>query len=1629
MFDSSERPEQLSSSQRLLLALKEARAKLEAVERSKSEPIAIIGMSCRFPGGADNLEAFWRLLRDGVDAITEVPPQRWDIDSYYDPDPDASGKIYTRFGGFLQQVDRFDPQFFGISPREAESLDPQQRLLLEVSWEALENAGVAAERLVGSRTGIFVGIGQNDYAQLHLNAGEPERINAYDGTGNGFCFASGRLSYVLGLHGPSMAVDTACSSSLVAAHLACQSLRAGECNLALVGGVQLILSPEVTIFLSRTHALSPDGRCKSFDASANGFGRGEGCGVLVLKRLSDAVADGDNILALIRGSAVNHDGSSSGLTVPNKLAQQTLIREALKNAKVEPSQVSYVEAHGTGTSLGDPIEIGALEAVLGKERSPEQPLAIGSVKTNIGHLEAAAGVAGLIKVVLALQHQEIPPHLHFKQPNPYINWDKLPVTVPTEPTPWLAECRIAGVSSFGMSGTNTHIVLEEAPRAEPVRGSVERPLQLLALSAKTEAALEQLVGKYENYLKINANLAIEDICFSANSGRSHFSHRLSVMADSTAELLEKLASFTSGQELPGVFSGEMRGSERPKIAFLFTGQGSQYIGMGRQLYETQPTFRQTLARCEEILRPYLNQPLLEVLYPEAGRASPLDETAYTQPALFALEYALFKLWESWGIKPDAVMGHSVGEYAAACVAGVFSLEDGLKLIAERGRLMQALPQNGEMVSLMADEALVKAAIQPYTHEVALAAINGPQSIVISGKRQAIRTICAALEAKGIKTKKLQVSHAFHSPLMEPMLADFERVAAEVSYSQPQIALISNVTGKLAAAEIATPQYWCRHVRQPVQFAASIETLGEQDCEILVEIGPKPVLLGMGRAILENSSLMQWLPSLRPGRSDWQQMLESLATLYVRGVPVDWTGFDRDYRPRRVVLPTYPFQRQRYWVETAKNGHGKTESLSQENIQTPIFNLLHQGETQQLAQYLETAVQLSAEETKFLPKLLEVLVKQHQQQLKIASLSDWLYEVTWQAQPLQERPISFSQPGSWLILADQGGLGQALANLLQERGQTCFIVYVGDSYQAKEPGFWSLNPSERDDFDRLVQAIRTVKEPSLRGIIHLWSLDSDSTLTNEIDVSSLEQVQTLGCGSALHLVQALVKENESVSPRMWLVTQGAVPVVPDLLPTVSQAPLWGLGKVLALEHPKLWGGMLDLSPDTDGNAAATLLAEIANYQGEDHVAFCSGQRYVARVVTKSLPQSREMQLKPDSTYLITGGLGALGLRVTRWLVERGARHLVLIGRRSPSAEVQEVLTSMEQAGTQILVARADVSSEEDMARVMAQMQTSMPPLRGIVHAAGVVGYQPMKDIDLDTFKSVLRPKVAGAWILHRLTQEMTLDFFVSFSSIASVWGSQGQAHYGAANYFLDTLTHYRRSLGLPATSVNWGPWSGGGMAVNEFQAFMTKMGVKAFEPEQGIAALEYLLGTDCGSVTVANVDWTLFKDIYEARGARSLLEKIEVQPRQEIAKETGQQSQILQQLAAAPVSERSSLLVSHLQAEVAEILKLESSQLPQPHQGFFDMGMDSLMAIELKKRLEDSFGASLPATLAFESPTIEALSEYFATEVLGWESAAEEEPAQSPQEGEQGASEPLSEEEIEASIAEKLAKLENLVRRN
>ncbi|MEY4520024.1 MAG: hypothetical protein RLZZ499_2624, partial [Cyanobacteriota bacterium] len=814
------------------------------------ENIAIIGLGCRFPKAA-NPQAYWQLISNGIDAITEVPPDRWNVDELYDPQPATPGKMNTRWGGFLEQVDGFDPLFFNISPREAERIDPQQRLFLEVAWSALENAGLATDKLAGSLTGVFAAMAVVNYDQLlYKNVADLTQISAYDGIGTTLSLASSRLSYLLDLKGPSLAIETACSSSLVAVHLACQSLRSRESNLCIVGGVNLILTPELNIVFSQARMMSPDGRCKTFDADANGYVRGEGCGVVILKRLSDAIEAGDNIQAVIRGSAVNQDGASNGITAPNGPSQQAVIRQALSNAGVKPAEISYVETHGTGTPLGDPIEVKSLKSVLMEGRQADQPCWLGSVKTNIGHLESAAGMAGLIKVILALQHQEIPPNLHLNKLNPYIRLNKTPLSIPTTKQSWtVEEKRLAGISSFGFGGTNAHVIVEQAPVTEPVKVERKRPFQLLTLSAKNETALRELAEKYTEFLNLNSAVSLADLCFTANAGRTHFEHRLMAIASSSTELQTSLQAFALGENTARVTTSYLSMGSRPQIAFLFTGQGSQYIGMGKELYETQPTFRQALDRCADMLTSYLDRPLQEIIY---SSTSPIDQTKYTQPAIFAIEYALAQLWQSWGIQPSVVMGHSVGEYVAACVAGVFSLADGLKLIAERGRLMQSLPPNGSMVSLLAEPDIVLAAIEPYKKDVAIAAYNGSNNTVISGKTAVIEDIVSQLESQGIKTKYLQVSHGFHSPLMQPMLADFAQVAQEITYSSSQIDLISNVTGEIATANLATPEYWCNHIIQPVQFGRGMETLEQQKPQILLEIGAKPILLGMGYSCLSNA---------------------------------------------------------------------------------------------------------------------------------------------------------------------------------------------------------------------------------------------------------------------------------------------------------------------------------------------------------------------------------------------------------------------------------------------------------------------------------------------------------------------------------------------------------------------------------------------------------------------------------------------------------------------------------------------------------------------------------------------------------------------------------------------------------
>lgn len=880
------------------------------------EPIAIVGMSCRFPGAVRDPEGFWQFLLAGGDGIGEVPADRWDADEFFSARPRTPGRIASRWGGFLNRVDRFDHEFFGISHREAVHMDPQQRIVLETAWEALEDAGAPPESVAGSDAGVFLAIYGIEYAGLLF--ADLDRINSYATIGNLHSVAAGRLSYVLDLHGPAVAVDAACASSLVAVHQACQSLRLGESSMAICGAVNLILSPHASISLSQLNeSFVADGRIKTFDAAADGFVRSEGCGVVILKRLADAQAAGDLIYAVIRGSAVNQDGRGAGLTAPNGSAHRALMTRALAVAGTGPEQVALVETHGTGTKLGDPIEVDALADVYGRPEGP--PVYLGAVKSNLGHLEAAAGMAGLIKAALCVERGLIPPNLHFNTLNPHIRLDGTTLAVPTEVTTWpeAAQPRVAAVSSFGLNGTNAHVVLAEPPpplQAEPDR---TRPCSVLALSARSEAALLKLARRYADRLETEA-VDPADLCWSAATGRARSPHRLAVTGRSAAELAEGLADHVRGEPSPRVVTGRAARAAGADVVFLFSGVGGQRADLARELYRTQPTFRRTVDRCDAIVRELTGRSL-GIGADDAPAAGPGGEgIEQTAPMLFAVEYALACLWQSWGIEPVAVLGHSSGEYAAATFAGAMSLEDGLGLVVRRAALLAGLERPGTMVAIRAsrgDVDLAMADLDPAT--IAVAAVNGPTNLTASGTPAAVAALTERLTARGVQVTPVRATRSGHSPLVEPMLTALGECLRGVQFSAPQIPMVSGVTGLLLPWDRALDaEYWLRHTREPVQFAQGVATLAELGYRTFLEIGPGTDLLGMALESFGPDAGVLMLPSLRPRRSDWEVIASTASRLFVAGADVDWRLFDADYRRTRVRVPTYPFDPVRCWHDLA-----------------------------------------------------------------------------------------------------------------------------------------------------------------------------------------------------------------------------------------------------------------------------------------------------------------------------------------------------------------------------------------------------------------------------------------------------------------------------------------------------------------------------------------------------------------------------------------------------------------------------------------------------------------------------------------------------------------------------------------
>ncbi|MEX2601917.1 MAG: type I polyketide synthase [Balneolaceae bacterium] len=1856
-----------------LLEIKELKSELNASKKRQSEAIAIVGASCRFPGGAHDTDSYWDILLNGRDVISEVPADRWNGDDYYDPDPDVPGKICSLLGGYLSQpVSAFDARFFGISPREAESMDPQQRLLLELCWEALEHANMVPGDLFKSNSGVFMGISSLDNATRIIGEAPLTDIDGYYGTGIALAPVAGRISYYFGFTGPSFVVDTACSSSLLSLHLACESLRRRECNMALGGGIQLLTHPGVSIAFTKAHMLSVDGRCKTFDASANGYTRGEGGGVLVLKRLSDAEKDGDSILGLIRGSAVNQDGSSGGLTVPSGPSQEAVVRQAMANGNVDPSHVNYIEAHGTGTPLGDPIEIGALASVFGKYRSVDQPLRIGSVKTNMGHLEAGAGIASAIKVMLSLRHRTIAPHLNFNHPNPLIPWKEIPVSVPVAAEPWESVAPgvplTAGISSFGFSGTNVHLVMSEAPAEVPgtdtVKNTGQDPVtvktsgaeaektsgsetedgsaknRLLVLSAQNRPALRELAQRYIERLQSAGEQEWPSVAYTAATARTRFKHRLALSASTSQDAATELEQFLSGDEAADVSQGACEEGSRPKTALLFTGQGSQYSGMGKELYRVEPVFKDIIDRCDTIMQPYIGQPLTELLWDEAN-SEKLGQTRFTQPALYALEVALAELWRSRGGRVDAVTGHSVGEYAAAAVAGVFSVEDGAMLISERAKLMQALPSGGGMMALFATLTRVDKLLKSWEMEdVVIAAFNGPANIVLSGPEKSLSRVEKLLEREEIDFRALTVSHAFHSVLMEPMLKPYRKVAEQVQFSKPKIPVYSNLTGRPEEKLMSDSDYWVRHIREPVRFEEGIQALMSDGFNLFIEAGPKGTLLSLGRRIAEKATevvlshdAVSWVPMIKPGRSESRQFTLALGSFWCRGGEPVWENPGGPL----TQLPTYPFQRKRYWrdvlidgnrlnakqngsapagrkelshpllgrtfrsplvnerfyetlfskaeipmldehrifgelvvagashlaliigaaemefegdgvqlkdivfpqalvvpeegertvqlmispdVENRNRtfrlvsfldpkdsvavhasgsmapeseesgvsaGHSELKTLEWEEIESrckrranveDVYRVQEQrhivvgesyrwlqslklGEGEAVADLVQPEVishssdfslhpglidscfgvlvmtsDIDVEET-FIPVGMEQLRlhrpagdeplkvfarlrsgKSDRQQMvgdivietksgkrvaefiglegrragkeALLALSgagdNGLYERVWMpVEATDSTNLRAESNETWLFYCDETGFAVSVAEMWRKAGRRVIEVQAGDELTHVRDDLHTVDPADLSQMKQLLDSVKEeLKGDKFAGCINFWPLDVDDHAAGDVAGETgtrAEHFQRQAVEPALNLVRAL--SGQPVSERLLVVTRQSCSVSSDdPLLSLHQASLWGVVKGLMAEQPELNTSVIDIeSTDSSESFSSEQFTRAVNrvVEGESGLACRKSGIYAERLVPYRFGEKATESLSTEGCFLITGGTGALGLTLADWLVSKGVRSLLLLSRNDPGPKALKRIESFRSAGATVQLLKVDVSDYDALSSAMSSHADHFKNLKGLFHLAGTLDDGPVSQMEWPQFYQPFPSKVEGALNLHRLTADYPLDYFVLFSSMASLTGSAGQANYAAANAVLDALATQRKQSGLSTVSLNWGPWESSGMAASLDEVSRRRIesrGIGFLSDKVALDHLESLLGPATpAQIGIFDVDWGRFDS-----GNSSLLKELTKGLVSEKVVDNSAPD-LLEKLKEIVPVRRESLLHRELNQMISKSLKLQKGQEIDPRERLFDLGVDSLIAVELKNRLQRELGVQVSSTLLFDYPTVEALVKYLLQDLL------------------------------------------------
>lgn len=1771
------------SPQRLALLADELNRRLEAAEQRRRVPLAIVGIGCRFPGGVEDPEGFWTLLSEGVDAVTEVPRSRWNIDDFYDRNSDAPGKMSTRWGGFIGAVDQFDPRFFGIAPAEAAGMDPQQRLLLETTWESLEHAGIAPFSLAETATGVFVGICNADYGQLALGMSR-EAITPYSASGLSHAVAAGRISYVLGLQGPCLAVDTSCSASLVAVHLACQSLRLGECETALAGGINLVLNPDVTIALSQSKMMAPDGRCKAFSNDANGFVRGEGCGMVVLKRLPDALRDHNRILAVIRGSATNQDGRSSGLTAPNGPSQEAVVAAALADAGLRPADIDAIEAHGTGTSLGDPIEAGALNAVFAGR---SEPLWLGSVKTNVGHLESAAGIAGLIKLALSVEQGKIPASLHLATPNHRIEWDRLPLTVPRKLETWprRGKTRVGGVSSFGFSGTNAHVIVEEAPRTAPSPADDGRAF-LFPLSARTPKALQSIAGRLHRHLADHPSLALADIARTLTAGRSHFEFRAAVIASSRGELLEHLRRIEDDRKAGGIETGRSA-AHALKVSFLIPGEEIP-AHAGRELYERSPIFRQAIERCAEILRDEFDPPLLSVLYPAQDSSSDAGNTissASLNAAQFALGYALAELWRACGIEPAAVLSWGVGEYVAAHIAGVFSLEDALRLAIGATERPSSGPDAGsprasephiplvrstdaaasesqEMILVLGANAdwghfspakggptfgkrLLSlsdagADARQFLHAAASLYVLGCTLDLSAFDREPANTVSLPTypfererywldladgavagerrersDARALTTGAQDGSDEWvydlewdPKPLPHAATAPFNKRLIDMlptRESNDELAhyddlnalldpvctvFIADALRQLGADSLPDRVLSFDEICKQLNIATSRRRLFGRLLTILVEdgmierIGQDFRLSGLANAreaYPAAATELRKLQSEHPTRHIEINLLarcgkDLAAVLVGRTDPVHLLFPNNSTEEAEHIYGSSPMAR--YYNELIADG----VQAAVENASGGMVRILEIGAgtgatTQSVlpriagAQFEYTFTDLSqaflvrardkfadypsldcrilniendpasqgfnrsefdiviaanvlhatADLRRTLAHIQElltpgglVLFLEAMRSERVVDLTFGLTDGWWRfadadvrpdhplvgadtwtsllkqagmastrviactanafqrlivgqasaADQARSKPLKTPRP-RYVVLADESGIGAALHTLLTDAGESCAVI------QRSEPNRSAL--SQLNEF-----LSRSGAGPV--EIVYLWGTDVSDPAGS---LSMVSKGEELCVKEPAHIIQAMLRQPTSPA-HLWLITRGAQ-ATPSFSPSAggaAQSMIWGVGRTFGLENLERYRKLIDLpTGQSPHQAAACIFAELRAEDTEDQIAYRDGHRLAARLERSSLEKSApnaSKRLRKDGAYLVTGGLGGIGLLVSKWAAAQGAGHLVLLGRTGTEANAGPFATERLQAlhdirglGADVTLVEGDVASEVDMKQLFQRFGGELPPIRGIFHAATVWGGTGLANVTDRQIERMLRPKVLGAWVLHDLTKNRELDFFLTFSSAASLLGSRGMAHYAAANQFLDSFAHFRRASGLPMLSVNWGAWDAMRLIPPEEQARLREAGVLPMPSRNVLSLFGDLVTSKRAQVMIAGIDWDVAKEHMGVDRTWPLLENLGGAQRK--SRNAAQPSAVspvsLRRAIEMPPEQRRKFIEEFVREQAAHVLGYRAGELPAVETPLPDLGLDSLMAVDLKNRLQAGLGQDLSPTIVFDYPTV------------------------------------------------------------